>query len=153
MTHPRFPIRSLAVVGALAAATVLGACSSTTPASRAAAADDTDTALVLFPGVGAPEQLRSGCWATFYSERNFGGDSLTLVGPVDLNTFDKGTARQLRRDVKSVVTGPRATLTVSDKQFLSSRTVGFQPGTREPGIVEKLGYGGRIESLQLRCPG
>lgn len=95
--------------------------------------------------------MQSGCWATFYDERNFAGDSLTLVGPADLRTLDRGSARQLRRDIKSVVTGPRATLIVYEKQFLSSRSVGFQPASRESGLVEKLGFGGRIESMQLRC--
>ena len=37
------------------------------------------------------------------------------------------------------------------KQFLSARSVGFPPGSRETGLVEKLGFGGRIESMQLRC--
>ena len=132
---------------ALAAATALGACSSM--GSRPA--DDVDTAIVLLPGAGAAAQVQSGCWATFFDERNFNGDSLTLVGPVDLKTLDKGAARQLKRDIKSVATGPRATLVVYEKQFLSARSVGFEPDVREAGMAEKLGFGGRIESLTLRC--
>ncbi len=137
----------LAPLLCLAAATALGACSSTGSVS----ADAVDTAVVILPGVGAAAQVQSGCWATFYDERNFNGDSLTLVGPVDLKTLDKDSARQLKRDFKSVATGPRATLVVYERQFLSARSVGFDPGVREPGMVEKLGFGGRIESLTLRC--
>ena len=128
---------------AVAAALSLGACS--TPKTGP------DVAVVLFPGTGTTEQLQSGCWASFFDERNFNGSSLTLVGPVELTSFDKDSARQLRRDIRSVITGPRATLILYEKQFLSARSVGFQPGMRESGLIEKLGFGGRIESLQLRC--
>jgi len=128
---------------AVAAALALGACS--TPSS------DPDVAIVLIPGAGTAEQLQSGCWATFFDERNFNGSSMTLVGPVELKTLDRGSAQQLKRDIKSVITGPRATLTLYEKQFLSARWVGFQPATREAGLMEKLGFGGRVESMQLRC--
>ena len=76
---------------------------------------------------------------------------VTLIGPAELTTLDKESARQLRRDMRSMITGPRATLVLYEKQFLSARSVGFQPGTREASLVEKLGFGGRIESMQLRC--
>ncbi len=82
---------------------------------------------------------------------SFKGDSLTLIGPVELKTLDQGSARQLKRDIKSIVTGPRATLVVYEKQTLSARSVGFPPNSREGGLAEKLGYGGRIESLQMTC--
>ena len=90
-------------------------------------------------------------WASFYAERNFNGDSLTLIGPVELQTLDRGSATQLKRDLKSVVTGPRATLVVYQKQMLSARSVGFQPNAREAGLVETLGFGGRIESMKMTC--
>jgi len=147
----------------LAAAASLAACGSmgtggTTSAGTiggssggASAADPADTMTVLFPAAGARSALQSGCWATFYDERNFGGDSTTLVGPVELTTLDRGSARQLRREIKSVETGPRATLIVYERQLLSARSVGFGPASREPGLIEKLGFGGRIESMRLQC--
>jgi len=128
----------------LAAVLSLGACGSTSSTGA-------DTALVLFPGTGTAEQLKSGCWASFFDERNFSGGSLTLIGPVELKTFDNDSARELRRDMRSVITGPRTTLFLYEKQFLSARWVGFQPATREASLVEKLGFGGRVESMQLRC--
>jgi hypothetical protein len=94
---------------------------------------------------------RGGCWASFYGERNFTGDSLTLIGPVELQTLDKGSAQQLRRDIGSVVTGPRAMLALDEKEFLSARWVGVTPDSREPGLMEKLGFGGRIGSMKLSC--
>ena len=126
----------------------LAACSSM---SGSRSGGDTDSAVVVLPTAGAAEQMHGGCWASFYDERNFNGSSLTLIGPVELTTLDRGSARQLKRDIKSVVTGPRATLTLYEKQFLSARWVGFTPDSREPGLAEKLGFGGRIESMKLSC--
>jgi len=149
--------RSHALLAALAAA-ALAACSSTGGSSSqrsssgyGAGSADVDTAVVILPTTGASEQMRAGCWASFYDERSFNGDSLTLIGPVELKSLDKGSATQLRRDIKSIVTGPRATLVVYEKQLLSARSVGFQPNSREPGLTEKLGFGGRIESMQMTC--
>ncbi len=131
--------------------TSTGSSSSGTPSYAVGTTPQVDTAVVVLPGSGTGEQVQSGCWATFFDERNFNGSSLTLVGPAELTTLDKGAARQLKRDIKSVATGPRATLVLYEKQFLSARSVGFQPGSREAGLAEKLGFGGRIESMQLRC--
>ena len=149
--------RCHALLAALAAA-ALAACSSTGGSSSqrsssgyGAGSADVDTAVVILPTTGASEQMRAGCWASFYDERSFNGDSLTLIGPVELKSLDKGSATQLRRDIKSIVTGPRATLVVYEKQLLSARSVGFQPNTREPGLTEKLGFGGRLESMQMTC--
>ncbi len=149
--------RSHVLLAALVTA-ALAACSSTGGGSSqrsssgyGAGSGDVDTAVVILPTTGASEQMRAGCWASFYDERSFNGDSLTLIGPVELKSLDKGSATQLRRDIKSIVTGPRATLVVYEKQLLSARSVGFQPNTREPGLTEKLGFGGRIESMRMTC--
>ena len=150
MTSRRLPT----LLAALAVA-ALGACSSTSSTRSSSGYSsgmaEPDTAVVVLPTSGAAEQMRAGCWASFYEERNFVGDSLTLIGPVQLQTLDQGSARQLKRDIKSIVTGPRATLVVYEKQTLSARSVGFPPNSREGGLAEKLGYGGRIESLQMTC--
>jgi len=134
-----------------AAIAALVACTSMRSGGPSIASPTVETAVVVLPTAGAAEQMRSGCWASFYGERNFAGDSLTLIGPVELQTLDKGSAQQLKRDLRSVVTGPRATLTLYEKQFLSARWVGFTPGSREPSLTEQLGFGGRVESMKLSC--
>jgi hypothetical protein len=137
------------IVLAAFAVSALGACSSMRSGSSAGSSDG--DAVVILPTSGAADAMRAGCWASFYGDRNFSGDSLTLIGPVELQTLDKGTARQLRRDIKSIVTGPRATLTLFQRQLLSARSVAFSPDSKEPGLVEKLGFGGRVESMTLTC--
>src|SRR6187200_1811660 len=100
MTSRRLPT----LVATLAVA-ALGACTSTGTGTRsssgyASGMAEPDTAVVVLPTVGAAEQMRAGCWASFYDERNFAGDSLTLIGPVELQTLDRGSASQLKRDIK-----------------------------------------------------
>ena len=89
MTSRRLPI----LLATLAVA-ALGACSSTSgtrsSSGYASGMAEPDTAVVLLPTVGAAEQMRAGCWASFYDERNFIGDSLTLIGPVELQTLGPG---------------------------------------------------------------
>ena len=138
-------------VAALGACSSMGGTGTRSSSGYGPGSADVDTAVVVLPTSGAVEQMRAGCWASFYDERNFSGDSLTLIGPVELTTLDRGSARQLKRDIRSVVTGPRATLIVYEKQLLSARSVGFQPDSREAGLAEKLGFGGRIESMRLSC--
>ena len=152
MTRPRLlTLLSALAAAALAACSSMGGGSTSSGYGAGSGSDADSTAVVVLPTVGAGDAMRAGCWATFYGERGFGGDSLTLIGPVDLQTLDKGSARQLKRDIKSVVTGPRATLTLYEKQAFSARWVGFTPDSREPGLAEKLGFGGRIESMKLTC--
>ena len=147
--------RRLTTLLAALAVAALGACSTTSgtrgSSGYASGMAEPDTVVLVLPTAGAGKEMRAGCWASFYEEPNFNGDSLTLIGPVELQSLDQGSARQLRRDVKSVVTGPRATLVVYQKQMLSARSVGFQPNTREAGLVEALGFGGRIESMRMTC--
>jgi len=147
--------RRLTPLLATLAVAALGACSSTSStrgsSGYASGMAEPETVVLVLPTAGAGQQMRDGCWASFYEERNFNGDSLTLIGPVELQSLDRGSASQLKRDVKSVVTGSRATLVVYQKQLLSARSVGFQSNTREAGLVEALGFGGRIESMTMTC--
>ena len=152
MTSRRLtPLLATLAVAALGACSPTGGSGTRGAAGYASGMAEPDTVVLVLPTAGAGEQMRTGCWAAFYEEPNFNGDSLTLIGPVELQSLDQGSARQLKRDVKSVVTGPRATLVVYQKQMLSARSVGFQPNTREAGLVEALGFGGRIESMQMTC--
>ncbi len=86
-----------------------------------------------------------------YTERNFVGDPATLVGPASLQTADAFTARSLKREIDSLVTGPHATLRVYEHAMFKDRSIAFGPNSREAGLLTKLGVGGRIESLQLDC--
>ena len=141
-------LRYLMIAGVVA----LGACANTsTPPSTATAENRPDPTVLLVPVRIEDPALASGCWAQFYTGRNFQGDMLTLVGPAEVQSMDRGTARQLKRDIDSVSVGPRATLQVFEHAMFRDRTVNFPANSREGGLMRKLGFGGRIEAMKLSC--
>jgi len=141
--------RSLLIAGTVA----LGACASNSTSSSTASGIDNqpDPTILLVPVRIQDPALASGCWAQFYSKRDFQGDVATLVGPAQVQSMDKGTARQLKRDIDSVSVGPRATLQVYEHAMFRDRTVNFPANSREGGLTRKLGFGGRIEAMKLNC--
>ena len=106
---------------------------------------------MLVPVEVSNEALKAGCWAQFYDERNFKGDMLTVVGPASIGRQDKGSGRQFKKSIDSLVLGPKATLKVFEHQMFKDRSVEFPANSKEAGLIKKLGFGGRIESLQLQC--
>ncbi len=134
------------------AATLLAACSSG-PSGLQTATGDTrpQPVVVQVPVEVTSPGLEAGCWVQFYSDRNFKGDVATLVGPVQLDSVDKLAARQLKKQIDSLVTGPKATLKVFEHAMFKDRTMAFGPNSREGGLITRLGIGGTIESMQLTC--
>lgn len=127
----------------------LGACSSTSPTTTAA--NQPDPTILLIPVQVNDPAMASGCWAQFYSDRDFKGDMATLVGPAVIETMDKGSAKALKRAIDSVSVGPKATLQVYEHTMFRDRTTTFAPNTRAGGLIQRLGFGGRIESMKLTC--
>ncbi|MCZ2498723.1 hypothetical protein GN316_18320 [Xylophilus sp. Kf1] len=123
------------------------------PAAGTTASGDNRPAptILLVPVEITDKALEAGCWAQFYSARDFKGDMLTLVGPTQLDSLDKGSARQLKRDIDSIVTGPKTRLVVFEHRLFKDRSVSFDANSREGSLRKKLGFGGRIESIQVNC--
>ena len=107
--------------------------------------------IILIPVLVTDPALGSGCWVQFYSKRDFNGDVATLVGPAGIVSLDKGTARELKQEIDSLVMGPNATLTVYEHALFKDRSVKFDANAREAGLVKKLSFGGQIESMRLDC--
>jgi hypothetical protein len=125
---------------------------STQSSSKAPSGDNQPVPMVMLVPVEISDPaMKSGCWAQFFDERNFKGDVITLIGPMELQVTDKGSGRQLRRKLDSLMTGPKARLTVYEHKLFKDRSVTFEPNSKEPGLIKKLGFTGRIESLKLEC--
>lgn len=144
-THAKLCLAAL--VGSIAAG-----CTSM-PGNLQTATGDTkpQPVIVQVPVQVTSPELESGCWAQFYSDRSFKGDVATLVGPSQLDSADKMSGKQLKRHIDSLVTGPKATLTVYEHAMFKDRSMVFGPNSREAGLITKLGIGGDIQSLQLNC--
>lgn len=139
------------LTAACVAAGVLGACAQTSAPAPSTAPNQPEPVVLMVPVQVTSPELESGCWAQFYDQRNFEGTVMTLVGPAELGALDKGTGRELKRDIDSLVVGPKAMLTVYQHQAFRDKSVSFEPNSREAGLIQKLGFGGRIESIRLDC--
>lgn len=148
----RFDIKTLAgLIAVTAIATGCGTAARNLPT----ATGDTrpEPVVVQVPVEVTDPALQSGCWAQFYTGRNFTGEMATLIGPVSLESADTFTGRKLKRQIDSIVTGSKATLRVYEHAMFKDRTISFGPNSREGGLITKLGIGGEIESLELECAG
>ena len=112
---------------------------------------ETELILMLVPVEISSPAMQAGCWAQFYDERNFKGEGLMVAGPIVIASTDKSSGRQLRRDLDSLVIGPKATLTVFEHRMFKDRSISFGPNTKEAGLIKKLGFSGRIEAMKLDC--
>lgn len=112
---------------------------------------ESELVLMLVPVVISAPAMQAGCWAQLYDARNFKGESVTLAGPIVLNSTDNASGRRMRRNLDSLVIGPKATLTVYEHRMFKDRSVSFGPDSKEPGLIKKLGFTGRIESFKLDC--
>src|ERR1700682_4436166 len=70
---------------------------STQSSGKAAGGDNQPVPMVMLVPVEISDPaMKSGCWAQFFDERNFKGDVITLIGPLELQVTDRGSGRQLR---------------------------------------------------------
>ena len=149
MNH-RFNLRTIA--GSIAVAVIASACATSTQRLQTATGDTRpEPVVVQVPVQVTDPALQSGCWAQLYTERDFKGEMATLIGPVEIETADRISGKELKRQVDSIVTGSKATLRVYEHAMFKDRTVAFGPNSRESGLITRLGLGGRIESLKLEC--
>ncbi|WP_427913366.1 hypothetical protein ACPWT1_22570 [Ramlibacter sp. MMS24-I3-19] len=150
MTNPILKLLAASgMVAALAACSTAQRVDVTSPDTQVD--NQPEPTVVLVPVEIQTPALAAGCWAQLYDEREFKGNMVTIVGPMQLQSLDKSTGRQLRREIDSLVLGPKASLTVYEHRMFRDRAVTFGPNAREGGLVSKLGPTGRIESLQLSC--
>ena len=112
---------------------------------------ESELILMLVPVEISSPTMQTGCWAQLYDERSFKGDMFTMAGPIVIASTDKASGRQMRRAIDSLIIGPKATLTVFEHRMFKDRSVYFGPNSKEPGLIKKLGFSGRIESMKLDC--
>jgi hypothetical protein len=122
-----------------------------TTTSTTAAGNQPAPMILLVPVEVSNRALDAGCWAQFYDERNFKGEMLTVVGPASIDTVDKGTGKQLKRSIDSLVTGPKTMLKIYEHQMFKDKAIDFPANSKESGLIKRLGFGGTIQSLQLTC--
>lgn len=111
------------------------------------------TAFLLIP-VNAPEQnqwMKKGCWAKFYDDQNFSGDSLTLMGPVDMPDITGPFGIDWKGKISSVETGAKARVLVYDNENFKDLVSTFKPGQKSSDVSKKMGFFDEFSSIKIAC--
>jgi len=109
--------------------------------------------LLLIP-VNAPEQnqwKKKGCWAKFYDDQNYGGDNLTLIGPVDMAEMTGPFGIDWKGKISSVEIGPKARVLVYDNDHFKDLVTTFKPGQKSPDVSKKMGFFDEFGSVKIAC--
>lgn len=137
-----------AVGDAHAAMVALSPARNTKTASGAA---DEAFAVMLVPlTIVSNERLNNGCWARVYENPDFGGSSLTLVGPVDVPRLDRTVAGDWN-GADSIVVGAKANVTVYDEEGFRDRSAVVQPRERVASLKSRTGAFDKAGSLKVTC--
>lgn len=111
--------------------------------------------VMLFVPVAMEKQgdttLANGCWAKLYGDNNFGGDSLTLVGPVDMHDMTGPFGVEWGEKVSSIQAGPRATVTIYDNEEFKDRAATIKPKERIAEISKRMGTFEEVKSVRVNC--
>jgi hypothetical protein len=120
-------------------------------AAAPAAAAGADTPLnVIITGAqqaASTEALRNGCWVRLYEAANFSGNSVTLLGPVDVAQPDGPFGMEWEDDVGSIEVGPAAAVSVFSDDDFEGTELRFAAGRRASAAADE------VESLRITCAG
>lgn len=98
---------------------------------------------------GSP--MLSGCWARIYDRENFSGENLTLAGPISLADMTGPFGINWDDRVKSIETGPAATVTVYDNENYRDLVAQFKPGQRVTDVSKRMGFFDEFASVKVDC--
>ena len=154
-----------AVAAGLYAATALAADTGEQSANSAASAGSSKQpvkasgeklsplAVVLVPVLVAEKQDLGECWAKLYTDKNFHGDQLSLVGPVDMPNMRTPFGRDWSGEFESIAVAPKATVTIYDNENYAQKAATFKAGQRVPKLDSKLGFFEQVHSVKIACAG
>ncbi|MDB5955491.1 hypothetical protein [Ramlibacter sp.] len=109
-----------------------------------------DATLMLVPLEVPNPTMDAGCWVQLWSGTRFDGQSFAVVGPAEIQALDEGTIHRLQRNVGSLLTGPKAKLTVFADRSLRGKSFDVPPDTHTTDVEGRLARK-RVQSLRLTC--
>jgi len=95
--------------------------------------------------------MEKGCWAKLYDKKNFQGDNLLLVGPINLARMLGPFGVNWENKVRSIETGPRTNLTIFDNRNFGDEDKFIEPNVKIPDLSRKMGFFDNFRSLMLSC--
>ncbi|HEX8874981.1 MAG TPA: beta/gamma crystallin domain-containing protein [Nitrosospira sp.] len=95
--------------------------------------------------------LEKGCWVKLYDKKNFEGNSLLLVGPMNLARMIGPFGVNWENKVRSLETGPNTNVTIFDNRDFKDEDKFVDPSQRIPNLSKKMGFFDDFRSMILNC--
>ncbi|MEO6823923.1 MAG: beta/gamma crystallin domain-containing protein [Nitrosospira sp.] len=95
--------------------------------------------------------MNKGCWVKLYDKRNFEGNSLLLIGPINVAKMIDPFGSNWENKVRSLETGPKANVTIYDNQNFRDEDKFIDPDKRIPDLSKKMGFFDNFRSMMLSC--
>lgn len=95
--------------------------------------------------------MDKGCWVKLYDKKNFEGDSLLLIGPINVAKMIDPFGSNWENKVRSLETGPKANLTIYDNRNFRDEDKFIDPDKRIPDLSKKMGFFDNFRSMMLSC--
>lgn len=95
--------------------------------------------------------MDKGCWVRLHDKKDYQGDSLMLVGPINLAQMIGPFGYNWEDKVRSVEAGPNANLTIYDNRNFRDQDKFISAGTKVPDMSKKMGFLDNFRSMMLSC--
>jgi hypothetical protein len=105
----------------------------------------TPARLIIVPNARSSERLDEGCWARLYGASQVAGESVTIVGPIDMPMLRGPFGLEWDDRIGNVEAGPRATVSLFADERYEDLATTVAPGRR------LASTGGEFESLRIAC--
>ena len=95
--------------------------------------------------------MDKGCWVKLYDKRNFEGNSLLLIGPINVAKMIDPFGSNWENKIYSLETGPNANVTIYNNRNFRDEDKFIDPDKRIPDMSKKLGLFENFRSMMLSC--
>jgi len=95
--------------------------------------------------------MGKGCWVKLYDKKNFEGDSLLLIGPIQVGRMIGPFGTNWENKVRSLQTGPNSNLTIFDNRNFKDQDKFVDPNGQIPDLSKKMGLFDDFRSMILSC--
>jgi Beta/Gamma crystallin len=95
--------------------------------------------------------MEKGCWVRLYDKKNFDGNSLLLIGPINLGRMIGPFGVNWENKVRSLQTGPNTNLTIFDNRDFKDEDKFVDPNMQIPNLSRKMRLFDNFRSMILNC--
>ena len=107
--------------------------------------------LMLVPIEISTGMEERGCWVKLYDREGFRGDSITLMGPLNMPVMIGPFGANWENKVRSVKTGPTANVTIFDNRNFQDQSKFIGVNAFVPDMSERMGFFDDFRSMMLNC--